>query len=575
MDDIRQLYVSCQGNLVRVHEELGARGARFSYQALTGFCRRHGIGTDPITPAGTYTFGPGVEMQHDTSPHRVTIGGQVRLMQTASLVLCYSRLIYVQIYPRFTRFWCKVFLTDALQYVGGACATCMIDNTHVVVLRGTGAEMVPVPEMAAFAERFGFTFRAHEKGDANRSARVERPFDFIEHNFLAGRTFADWDDLNRQALAWCDRVNATFSRHLHASRRDLFAVERPQLTPLPAWVPAVYQLHHRIVDTAGYVHVDRTRYSVPLALIGRDVEVREAKTTIEIFQGPRLPRHARQGARRDDRLRDRAGASPRARRAAPAARAVARRSHAPAPRAPARALPDRDQAPTRRAASRASCAGCSAWSATIRARRCSRPSRPPPSTASTISIAWSAWCCNGSRTTTSSCGPRGRTTMTDELAQLLKNLHLGHIAQILDAELAETDQAQRSPSDFLARLLRAQWHHRQETALAWRIKQAKIPQAWTLETFPFKQQPGVNARQMRTLADLDFIPKAENLVFIGNTGRGQDRARVRPPAEGDPERLPRAVCPRAGSLRRDVRLAGGSVLAPPARAPRPDRRAPD
>jgi DNA replication protein DnaC len=111
--------------------------------------------------------------------------------------------------------------------------------------------------------------------------------------------------------------------------------------------------------------------------------------------------------------------------------------------------------------------------------------------------------------------------MTDELAQLLKNLHLGHIAQILDAELAETDQAQRSPSDFLARLLRAQWHHRQDTALAWRIKQAKLPQTWTLETFPFKQQPGVNARQMRTLADLDFLPKAENIVFIGGTGVGK------------------------------------------------------
>ena len=111
--------------------------------------------------------------------------------------------------------------------------------------------------------------------------------------------------------------------------------------------------------------------------------------------------------------------------------------------------------------------------------------------------------------------------MTDELAQLLTNLHLGHIAQILDAELAETDQSQRSPSDFLARLLRAQWHHRQETALAWRIKQAKLPQTWTLESFPFKQQPGVNARQMRTLAELDFLPKAENIVFIGGTGVGK------------------------------------------------------
>jgi transposase len=288
LEDIRALYGSCKGNLVRVHEELRARGAALSYPALTGFCRRHGIGAPPVKPAGTYHFEPAAEMQHDTSPHQVTINGRVQKVQTASLVLCYSRLIFIQLYPSFTRFTCKVFLTDALQYVGAVCQTCMIDNTHVVVLHGTGAEMVPVPEMAAFADRFGFAFRAHEKGDANRSARVERPFDFIERNFFPGRTFADWDDLNRQAIVWCDQVNAAFSKHLHASRRELFAAERPRLTALPAWIPPVYQLHHRLVDTSGYVHVQGPRYSVPYALIGRPVEVRETKTAIEIYQGPRL-----------------------------------------------------------------------------------------------------------------------------------------------------------------------------------------------------------------------------------------------------------------------------------------------
>ena len=84
-------------------------------------------------------------------------------------------MLFIQLYPVFTRFTCKVFLTDALQYLTVAATTCMIDNTHVVVAAGTGAQMVPAPEMAAFAERFRFTFRAHEKGDANRSGRVERP----------------------------------------------------------------------------------------------------------------------------------------------------------------------------------------------------------------------------------------------------------------------------------------------------------------------------------------------------------------------------------------------------------------
>lgn len=277
-----ELYASCNGNLVRVHEELVAEGAALSYQALTAFCRRHGIGQIEKKPAGQYYFEPGEEMQHDTSPHQAVLGDKRRNVQTASAVLCYSRMLFFQFFPTFQRFDCKVFLTDAHRYFGGAARRVMIDNTHVVVLRGTGREMVPVPEMAAFAERFGFRFVAHEIGDSNRSGRVERPFHFIEHNFLAGRTFADWDDLNRQARAWCDQVNGTYKKHIHAVPRELFAVERIQLKALPAWIPEVYRLHQRLVDVEGYVALHTNRYSVPASWIGRRVEVRETKEKIEI-----------------------------------------------------------------------------------------------------------------------------------------------------------------------------------------------------------------------------------------------------------------------------------------------------
>jgi transposase len=279
---ILELLSTCKGNLVRVHEELQAQGAVLSYPALTAFCRRHGIGQTPVLPAGQYHFEPGVEMQHDTSPHEVEVGGRKHKAQTASAVLCYSRMLFFQIRPTFQRFDCKVFLTDALRYMGGAVERVMIDNTHVVVLRGTGREMIPVPEMEAFGERFGFRFVAHERGDANRSARVERPFGFIEGNFLAGRTFPSWDDLNQQARQWCDRVNATYKKHIRAVPRELFAVERMHLKPLPAWIPEVYRLHQRTVDVEGYVSVHSIRYSVPVSWIGRRVEVRETKDNIEI-----------------------------------------------------------------------------------------------------------------------------------------------------------------------------------------------------------------------------------------------------------------------------------------------------
>ena len=55
----------------------------------------------------------------------------------------------------FERVGHKLFLTEAFQYFPGVCLRCLIDNTHVVVLRGTGKDMIPVPEMEAFAQRFG------------------------------------------------------------------------------------------------------------------------------------------------------------------------------------------------------------------------------------------------------------------------------------------------------------------------------------------------------------------------------------------------------------------------------------
>ena len=295
-DDILRLLRECEGSLMRVHEELTKAGLQLSYPALTAFCRRHGIGQAPKPPAGRYDFAPGQEMQHDTSPHDLHLGGTVRRVQTASLVLGYSRMLFFQFYPQFRRFECKVFLTEALRYLDGAAQTCLIDNTHVVVLRGTGRDMIPVPEMAAFAERFGFTFVAHAVGDANRSGRVERMFRFIERGFLPGRRFTDWAEANRQARAWCDRVNARPKRQLKATPRELFAAEHPALRRLPRWIPEPYLLHRAARRCRG-LHHPRTPITTPCprAFLGRRLEVRETPDRVIIYEGPReITTHARE-----------------------------------------------------------------------------------------------------------------------------------------------------------------------------------------------------------------------------------------------------------------------------------------
>jgi hypothetical protein len=285
LDTLRLLYADCAGNRVRVWEEAEKQGIAISYQALTAYLRRRKIGVKEKRPAGRYHFEPGEEMQHDTSPHEVKLGARVRRVELASLVLCYSRMIFARAYPVWNRFHARVFLSEALEHFGGAAARCMIDNSSVIIAHGTGKNAVAAPEMVALAERFGFVFVAHELGDANRSARVERPFLYIERNFYPGRRFADLDDLNAQLAAWCDQANGRFRRHLGARPIELLAAEKPAMKRLPLYIPEVYELHQRMVDVEGFVCLHHNRYEVAPEWIGRRVEVRESRDRVRIFHG--------------------------------------------------------------------------------------------------------------------------------------------------------------------------------------------------------------------------------------------------------------------------------------------------
>ncbi|HZD44232.1 MAG TPA: hypothetical protein VE134_09280, partial [Methanomicrobiales archaeon] len=204
--------------------------------------------------------------------------------QCASLVLAYSRKIFIQYYPTFTRFEARVFLREALLFMDGACPRCTIDNTSVIVAHGSGPDAEIAPEMEHFGRIFSIRFIRHRIGDANRKARVERNFSYVETNFLAGRTFSDCQDLNSQARAWCIEVaNKKVKRSLGMSPEAAYVMEKPLLERLPPYIPPVYQTLYRVVDVEGYVHVDTNRYSVPERLIGKEVEVQKHWERVEIF----------------------------------------------------------------------------------------------------------------------------------------------------------------------------------------------------------------------------------------------------------------------------------------------------
>jgi len=154
----------------------------------------------------------------------------------------------------------------------------------VIVAHGSGPDADIAPEMEHFGKIFGTKFIPHAVGDADRKARVERNFSYVENNFLAGRTFADWQDLNAQARKWCvNTANSKRKRSLGMSPDAAYVMEKPLLKSLPPYIPPIYQTLYRGVDVEGYVHVDTNRYSVPERLVGKEVEVHKLWDRIEIY----------------------------------------------------------------------------------------------------------------------------------------------------------------------------------------------------------------------------------------------------------------------------------------------------
>jgi len=111
--------------------------------------------------------------------------------------------------------------------------------------------------------------------------------------------------------------------------------------------------------------------------------------------------------------------------------------------------------------------------------------------------------------------------MRDKLRDLLAQLRFHGMAAALDAEIERAEREATPASDLLYRLLCEEAASRRQRSLAYRLDQAKLPWRWTLDSFPFDRQPGVNKGQIKSLAALEFLRRADNVVLIGPPGTGK------------------------------------------------------
>lgn len=110
----------------------------------------------------------------------------------------------------------------------------------------------------------------------------------------------------------------------------------------------------------------------------------------------------------------------------------------------------------------------------------------------------------------------------DTLTQQLKYLRFkGLLAQWNDI-LKLAAKKNFSHDRLLRHVVQEEYRIRRESARAFRIKKAAIPELLVMETYPFDLQPKLNKKRILALYDsVSFVEAAQNIIWLGRTGCGK------------------------------------------------------
>src|SRR3984957_6879842 len=92
----------------------------------------------------------------------------------------------------------------------------------------------------------------------------------------------------------------------------------------------------------------------------------------------------------------------------------------------------------------------------------------------------------------------------------------GQFARLAEAATREG----QSHVGYLDALLTAEMEEREGRAIARLLHEAKLPRMKTLDAFEFDRS-SVSAAQLRTLAEGDYVAKAEPILLVGEAGTGK------------------------------------------------------
>ena len=250
------------------------------------------------------SFAPGECAQVDWGSYgSVNVGSTSRRLSFFVMVLCYSRLMYVEFTVSQTMEHFLACHQNAFDFFGCVPQKIMVDNLKSAVLRRiVGQAPVFNPKYFDFANHYGFSIAACNVGAGNEKGRVENGVGYVKKNFLAGLDIPDFAAIHPAAQHWLATVaNVRIHGKSRQKPMERFEKERSFLNPLPANAFDIATVSQVRASSQFRVTLDANRYSVPAEYAGARLTLKTYPERLCIYsQNQLIARHVRSYDRHQD-----------------------------------------------------------------------------------------------------------------------------------------------------------------------------------------------------------------------------------------------------------------------------------
>ncbi len=249
-------------------------------------------------------FAPGECAQVDWGSFgSVNVGETARRLSFFVMVLCYSRLLYVEFTVSQTMEHWLACHQHAFEFFGGVPGRIMVDNLKSAVLRRiVGQAPVFNPKYLDFSRHYGFDITACNVRKGNEKGIVESGVGYVKKNLLGGLDIQDFSHINPACRLWLDSIaNVRIHGETKKKPTELFVEEKSRLQALPLYPYDIATISQVRASSQFRVSLDTNRYSVPAEYAGTQLTLKAYSDRLCLYLQEKLvARHDRSYDRHKD-----------------------------------------------------------------------------------------------------------------------------------------------------------------------------------------------------------------------------------------------------------------------------------